>query len=129
AGRGDREGGGPAEPLDDLHGAGVDERDAIPQNVAAGSAQQQRALADGEFRHRADPDQARLMLAIAVEMPAREHLERGPALPPGRNVLALVLADRTCRRRRVRGCELASAGVADESGHGTGRSAPRLGEM
>ena len=53
-------------------------------------AQQQRALPDGELRHRPDPDQARLVLPEAIEMPPRQRVERGPALAAGRNELPLV---------------------------------------
>jgi len=58
-------------------GGGIDERDAVPQNIAFGRAQDERALADGKFRHRSDPDQAGLVLLIAIEVPARERIEGG----------------------------------------------------
>ena len=62
--------------------------------LPVGRAQQQRALADGELRHRTDADQAGLVLPVAIEMPARERIERGPFLPAGRDELTLVLTDR-----------------------------------
>src|SRR5438132_14352623 len=104
----DRDASEPAEAVDDLDGGGIDEGDAVPQNVAAGHPQQQRALSDGEFGQRTDPDEPGLVLAIAVEMPARERVERRPTLPAGRNELAFVLTDRTGRRRLLRRCELAA---------------------
>jgi len=115
---GDRDGGDAAETAHDLDRGVIDERDAVPEDVAAWRAQQQRALTDGKLRHRADADQAGLVLPVAVEMPAREGIERGPLLPAGRHELTLVLADRTARRRFIRRCELAAAGLAEEGRHG-----------
>ena len=117
----DRDPGEAAERLDDRDRRRVEERDAIPQHVALRGAHQQRALADPEWRDRSDPDQAGLILAVAVEMPPRERVERGPLLPGGRHELALVLADRACRRRLLGRTELGSAGFADEGGHGVWR--------
>jgi hypothetical protein len=121
-----RDPGEPAERLHDRDGRGIDEGDAVPQDVARGHAHEQRALADGELGNRADPDQAGLMLLVAVEMPSREALEGGPALAAGRNELALVLADGAARRRFVRRHELAAAGLADEGRH---QAAPDFGPM
>src|SRR5262249_59791599 len=118
---GARERGAPAERLHDLDSGGSDERDAVPQNIAFGNAQDERALADGEFRHRSDPDQAGLVLLIAIEVPALERVEGGPPLAAGRNELPLVLTDRAGRRRHVRGRKLAAAGLADKGGHDTTR--------
>src|SRR5262249_61196354 len=111
----------PADRIPDLDGGGIDERDAVPQNIAFGRAQEERALADGKFRHRPDPDQAGLVLLIAIEVAARERFEGSPPLAAGRNELTLVLTDRARRRRRVRGRKLAAAGLADEGGHHTTR--------
>jgi hypothetical protein len=61
---GDGDTGEAAEPLHDLDGGGIYERDAVPQDVARGSAHKQRALADGEFGNRPDPDQTGLVLLI-----------------------------------------------------------------
>jgi len=82
-----------------------------------GRAHDERALADGKFRHRPDPDQAGLVLLIAIEVPARERIEGGPPLAAGRNELTLVLTDRAGARRRIRRRKLAAAGLADEGGH------------
>jgi len=118
---GDGDAGEPAEPLHDLDGGGIDERDAVPQNIAFSRAQDERALADGKFRHRPDPDQAGLVLLIAIEVPARERIEGGPLLAAGRNELTLVLTDRAGARRRIRRRKLAAASLADEGGHHTTR--------
>src|SRR5262249_55094528 len=118
---GDGDAGEPAERLHDLDGGGIDERDAVPQNIAFGSAQDERALADGKFRHRPDADQAALVLLIAIEVPARERLEGSPLLTAGRNELTLVLTDRAGARRLIRRRKLAAAGLADEGGHHTTR--------
>jgi hypothetical protein len=118
---GDRDAGKPAEPLHDLDGGGIDERDAVPQDIAFGRAHDERALADGKFRHRPDPDQAGLVLLIAIEVPARERIEGGPPLATGRNELTLVLTDRAGARRRIRRRKLAAASLADEGGHHTTR--------
>jgi hypothetical protein len=64
-----------------------------------------------------DPDQAGLVLLIAIEVPARERIEGGPPLAAGRNELTLVLTDRAGARRRIRRRKLAAAGLADEGGH------------
>src|SRR4029079_10390781 len=119
---GDGDGGNAAETLHDLDRGGIDERDAVPQDVATRRAQQQRALPDGELRHRTDADQAGLVLPVAVEMSARERIERGPLLPAGRDELTLVLTDRTSGRRLMRRRELAAAGLAEEGGHSVRRS-------
>src|SRR5262249_5482280 len=68
---------------------------APPKARLFGRAQDERALADGKFRHRPDPDQAGLVLLIAIEVAARERFEGGPPLAAGRNELTLVLTDRT----------------------------------
>jgi len=112
----------PASPLlHDLDGGGIDERDAVPQNIAFGRAQEERALADGKFRHGPDADQAALVLLIAIEVTARERLEGGPLLAAGRNELTLVLTDRAGAWRRIRRRKLAAASFADEGGHHTTR--------
>ncbi len=83
-----------AEPLDDGDRGLVEERDAVPQHVAFFGHHQQRALADGEGGHRADADEARLVLAESVAVAARQRLVRGPRLARGRHELARFIADR-----------------------------------
>ena len=61
-----RDGVQPAKPLDQGDRGVVDQRDAIPQDVALRRAQEQCALADGELRLRADADEAWLVLAEPV---------------------------------------------------------------
>ena len=72
-----------------------------------GVQQQQRALADGEGRLRADADEARLVLAPAVEWRVAQSRQRGPGLPAQRHELALVLADGAAGRRRSRSADTA----------------------
>jgi hypothetical protein len=88
-----------AETFDEGDGGLVDERNAIPQYVAVRRANEQRALADGKTRQRADANQARLVLAKGVEMARREQVKRRPGLPTGGRELALVLAHTALSRR------------------------------
>ncbi len=115
----------PPRPLTISIGGVVDQRDAVPQHVALVGLQQQRALADGEGRHRADADQARLVLPEAVEVAARQRLVRGPALAGRRHELTLLVADRAARGFLLGGRELRAAGAADEGWHGIGRAKAR----
>src|SRR5262245_38535878 len=103
----DRDAGQAAQPLDDLAGRSIDQRDAVPQHVAGSCAHQQRALADGELRLHADADETGLVLAEAIGMPSRERIERGPSLPRGWNELPIIEADGALRRRLFRRRELA----------------------
>jgi hypothetical protein len=80
---GDRDRRDPAQRADERRRRGVGERDAVPQQVAALGAQQQRALTDGEGRLGADADHAGLVFAIAVEMGRRERRQRRPGLSAG----------------------------------------------
>src|SRR4029078_4421993 len=82
----------------------------------------QRALPDGQLRHRTDADQACLVLPGAVEMSSRERVARVPLLPAGGDELTLVLTDRTSGRRLLRRRELAAAGLTEEGGHSVRRS-------
>ena len=84
-----------AERLDRRHGRGIERCDAIPQHVAAGGAQQQRALADGKAR--ADADDARLRIrarrscGFATALRAWSSSARAPAriaAPPRRSRIA-----------------------------------------
>jgi hypothetical protein len=56
-----------AEPVDERDGRSVEQRDAVPQNIAVRRADEERALADGKLRLGADADQPRLVLAVGVE--------------------------------------------------------------
>src|SRR6188472_4112364 len=72
----------------------VEQRDAIPQHVAAGGLDEQRALLDREARLRPDPGQSGLLGAEVGAVTGAQLVEGGPALSPPADVLALVLADR-----------------------------------
>ena len=109
--------------LDQSDGGVVDQRDAIPQDVAFRRAQEQCALADRELGLRADADEAWLVLAEPVVMRNSEPFERCPRLPLGRDVLALVFADRALNRWNVTRRILCAAGSADECRHGLPHSA------
>ena len=91
--------------------------DAVPQNVAAGRAHQQRALADAEMRHGADAEQVRLVEVKAIVVARPHRIERGPGLSGRRDVLAFLGADRAGCGRLVGGRVLRSAGGADEGRH------------
>jgi hypothetical protein len=59
----DRDRGDAAELLDPRAELVVEERDAVPEDVSTGRLDEERALADGEARLAAEPDEARLLLA------------------------------------------------------------------
>ena len=113
----DGDGAQAAETLDEGDGGLVDERDAIPQDVAVRRANEQRALADGETRLGADADQARLVLAEGVEMADREPVQGRPRLSARRRELALVLAHAALSRRSSARRILHAARRADEGWH------------
>ena len=96
-----RDGVQSAKPVDQGDRGVIDQRDAIPQDVAFRRAQEQCALADGELRLRADADEAWLVLAEPVVMRNPEPFQRCPRLPLGRDVLALVFADGALSRWSV----------------------------
>ena len=72
-----------AEALDQGHGGVIQQRDAVPQDVAVRRADEQRALADGECRLRADADQARLVLAPGIEVAGRSAVSVVQLCPAG----------------------------------------------
>ena len=109
-----------AQRFDDGDGGVVGERDTVPQHVARRGGEQERALSDGEGGHRADADQAGLVLAETVAMTARQRLVRGPALARWRHELALLIADRAAGGLFLGGCKLRPAGAADVGWHGPG---------
>src|SRR3546814_17274172 len=96
------------------HGVVIDQRDAVPQQVAARRTHQQRALADREAWLGADAEQAFGLRFDAVAMRVAQRFERGPLLPAAADVLALVLADRTTVRLARAIDKLGPAGGADE---------------
>src|SRR5262249_41570944 len=87
----------------------VEQRDAVPQQVAVAPGHEQRALADGEARLGADAGEAGLVAEL-VAMRAGQLGRRRPPLAVGRDVLARVLADRAALGRTG---ELDPAGGAD----------------
>src|SRR6266404_3928981 len=113
-----RDGMQPAKPVDQGDRGVIDQRDAIPQNIALGCAKEQSALADREPGLCADPDEPRLVLAEAVVVRNLEPLQRCPRLTLGRDVLALVFADGALSRWGITRRILCAAGIADECRHG-----------
>src|ERR1700730_7328140 len=85
----------PAHGVDHFDRRAIDERDAVPQDVALRRAQEHRALADAEVRERQKRDQAGLELVNCIHVAAGQRLDRRPTLPRWRNILTLVQADRT----------------------------------
>src|SRR5262249_40991204 len=77
----------------------------------------QRALANAERRQGPDADEVGLVLAVDVEVRRGERRQGRPGLPAGRNVLPLVLTDRTLRRGCFAGRGLDAAGGADVCRH------------
>ena len=106
-----------AEPVDQRDRGVVDQRDAIPENVSLRRTHEQRALPDGEPRRGADTDQARLVLAKSIVVRNPQALQRGPRLPLGRDVLALIFTHRALRRWGFAWRILRTAGRADERRH------------
>src|SRR2546421_395133 len=95
----ERDGRDPPAVPELLHDVAVDQADAVPQHVAVGRGNQQRARPDAERWLRADPDQPEVV-ADVVTVSLRSHLlQRRPLLPLPADVLALVLADRAALGR------------------------------
>src|SRR5207245_4251554 len=92
----------------------IDESEAVPEEVAGRRPDEQRALADADRRIGANPGQTRLEFtqldAVAF---AAERGQRNPALPTGRNILPLVVADRAMWRRDLAFRLLHAARAAD----------------
>src|SRR3984893_3795545 len=107
----------PPERLDQGDGGSIEHRDAIPQHIAIGRRDEERALADRKLWLRADADDARLVLAPGIEMSCRQSLGRRPGLPALGDVLALFLADRATRRRGLARRILRAAGRTDVGFH------------
>src|SRR6185437_7628275 len=95
----------------------VEQRDAVPQDVAFIGHHQKRALGDSEGGYRADTDEPRLVLLETVHGPACERLVRGPDLARRRHKLARLVTDLTALRLLRRSRELGAAGDADKGGH------------
>src|SRR6185295_5426218 len=94
-----------------------DEAETVPEEVAAGSADEKSTLADPDRGLRPHAGQALFELAQLDALTLRGALgERRPRLAALAHVLALVLADRSARRLRRAGRLLHPAGDADERG-------------
>jgi hypothetical protein len=113
----DGDGGQPAKALDGLDGRVVDQRDAIPEDVAAGGLNEQGPLADAELRLSADSGQVWLFRPDLVHVIGSQLVESRPLLTAPADVLTLVLADGTALGRGRALCVLGAAGRANELGH------------
>jgi hypothetical protein len=108
----------PAALPDPFDGLLVEEPGRVPQQVAFGSLDEQRPLADRHGRVGADAEQARLHLTDVAAVPgAGQFGRRRPPLPYRRYPLALVGADDALPRRRfLVGIVIAASG-ADPDWH------------
>ena len=95
----------------------VEERDAVPEDVAALRLDEVGVLADREGRLGADRGQPGLELLEGVRMVGTQFVERRPALPLGRNVLTRLVADHALGRRLMALRVLNAARDADEARH------------
>src|SRR5260370_10301967 len=108
----DRNGADAAERAHRVDGRIVDQRDAVPHEVALRRANEQGALTDRECRLGANAHQAQV-LANLVVMRLAKLVEGGPWLPGPADVLPVVLTDWAAFRRLCRGRELDPTGEAD----------------
>jgi len=69
----DRDSLDPAQALDLRRGLLIEQRDAVPEEIALWRLDQQGPLPNGELRLRPDPDQARLMLLHHIMEPLCLH--------------------------------------------------------
>ena len=116
----DRDRGEPAAALDLGGRVVVEQRHAVPQQVAVAERHEQRALADRELRLGADAGQLALAggsRCVCSRRSSSSVVQRWPAVG---DVLALVLADRAVVGRRVGVRVLDPAGDADVM-HAAGR--------
>ena len=95
----------------------VEQRQAVPEHVAARRLHEQRPLADRERRRHADAAQPGHLLADVGAMRTAHLVVRHPALAVLGNVLPLVAADRARRRRLGRLRVLRAARPAEERRH------------
>jgi ATP-dependent Clp protease protease subunit len=125
---GDRDTRQAAAALDLAGGLLVEERRAVPEQVAIAVGDEQGALPDRELRR--GPDARELPLAADLVPAARSQLfQRRPELALLGNSLALVLADRARGRLDLGICELRAAGRAQEGRHGRHPTTARLRSM
>ena len=95
----------------------VEQRDAVPEQIASGCPHQKRALPDRELRVRREAEQVGLFVRAPIAVALAKFAESSPLLPVEPDVLPLVQADRALRWRRFGRRELGSAGHADETLH------------
>ncbi len=95
----------------------VQQRQAIPQHVAARRLQQECALSDAEPRLGLELSEAGLKAFDAIAMGAAQRIKRGPLLAVEPYELPLFLADFTMPRRVWSIRVLRAAGDADVAGH------------
>src|SRR5438132_982907 len=105
-----------------IDGRVIDDRDAVPQEVAPRRLHQQGALSDSNCRLGPDSGQAQIIVDLVL-MTGPELFERGPSLPRPSHVLPLVLADYAVVGRFIARFVLDTAGGADVSVHHTQRTA------
>src|ERR1043166_8242917 len=92
----------------------IEQRHAVPENVAARRLDEERALPDPELRLEPDAGQPRLFLADLRPVRSPHVVVRHPLLALLRHVLPLVAADRARGRRLARRRELRPARLAQE---------------
>ena len=109
----DRDRGEAALAVDALDELVVEERDAVPEDVAGRALDEQRALADRERRRAADAEHAAVVADVGLVV-VDEVLPAQPDLPVVvRDVLPRVLADRAGARRLVGGGYCVAARLAE----------------
>jgi hypothetical protein len=91
--------------------------DAVPQDITALGVHQQRALADGEGRCRADAEDSVFVFAERVGMALLKRLECRPRLPPRRYILPFLLADNAVAWGLIAFGMLGAAGCANVKRH------------
>src|SRR5205807_8407993 len=91
-----------ADPAPCFHlrdGLLVEQGDTVPEQISVARLQQQRALANGKFGFRANPEKLRCFLFNPIAMICLQLFERGPLLTIVPDKLAFVLTNRTSRGR------------------------------
>jgi len=99
----------------------INQRYAVPQDVAIGVCDQQRPLADGKRRFHADPVEAQFLQSDGILMRLPQIIERRPLLTLPTDVLPLVSANVALLGRLVALGELGAAGGADGIRHGSAK--------
>src|SRR5690348_13481249 len=87
---------------DAAFGVAVKQRDAFPEDVTGRSAQVKAPLPDSEAWLRRDAGQSGFVIAKHVLVRRSQVVEGSPLLAIQADILALILADQTMFRRRLR---------------------------